>query len=498
MRANDAAKLRLFAAVAVLLVLVRSYAMVAYEQLDFDSDQAIVGLMAKHLSELRTFPLFFYGQDYMLGVQSWIAAPFFRLGGPTLAMLRLPLVIINCVVAVWLLRQLARSIGSPWLAFAAIVPFAAATPLLSVQLLETLGASVEPFLYVLILWALRRRPLAFGLVFAVGFLHREFTVFALLAIAAATWWETGRSNLLRAGWLFRAACGFLAVWVVVDQLKRRVNLFGPAGGAFAAAPLSLQLHSLLSRLVIRPASVMPKLEQALLEALPDLLGMRPVQPLRYGMNTSVVVGSWIIGAALLAVAALCFVRIAALWKSDGTAMIKRSLSPFCIYIAAIGAQAIFAYSLSDAVSPDSAPILRYAFLTIFAPIALVTGLFELDRTGPFRRVAAALLYVVAGLSVADHLRVIGEYRSAPPANEHRILADDLVAHRVRYGTAMYWDAYITDFLARERVILASTDKVRITAYQEKVQSAPMHVEVLRQPCSGRKVASWCIVDAVGR
>src|SRR4051812_15225040 len=110
LRASNAAQLRLCAAAAVLLVLARSYSMLAYEQLDFDSDQAIVGLMAKHLSELKTFPLFFYGQDYMLGVQAWIAAPFLRLGGATLLMLRLPLVIVNCVVAVWLLRWIARSV----------------------------------------------------------------------------------------------------------------------------------------------------------------------------------------------------------------------------------------------------------------------------------------------------------------------------------------------------------------------------------------------------
>src|SRR3954471_1531389 len=94
---------------AIALVIFRSFPMVAYERLDFDSDQAIVGLMAKHLSELRTFPLFFYGQDYMLGVQSWVAAPFIRIGGPTVAMLRMPLVIINSVVAVWLMREIART-----------------------------------------------------------------------------------------------------------------------------------------------------------------------------------------------------------------------------------------------------------------------------------------------------------------------------------------------------------------------------------------------------
>ena len=43
----------------------------------FDSDQAIFGLMAKHLSELRALPVFMYGQNYILGVEAWMAAPLF-------------------------------------------------------------------------------------------------------------------------------------------------------------------------------------------------------------------------------------------------------------------------------------------------------------------------------------------------------------------------------------------------------------------------------------
>ena len=37
------------------------------------ADQAIVGLMAKNLSELRAFPVFFYGQTCMLGVEALVA-----------------------------------------------------------------------------------------------------------------------------------------------------------------------------------------------------------------------------------------------------------------------------------------------------------------------------------------------------------------------------------------------------------------------------------------
>ena len=55
--------------------------------------------MTKHLSEFRAFPLFFYGQNYMLGVEAWITVPFFWIGGPTVAMQRLPLVLVNLCVA---------------------------------------------------------------------------------------------------------------------------------------------------------------------------------------------------------------------------------------------------------------------------------------------------------------------------------------------------------------------------------------------------------------
>ena len=49
-------------AVAAAIVLLRTLVYLRFERLAFNSDQAIVGLMAKHLSEGRAFPLFFYGQ----------------------------------------------------------------------------------------------------------------------------------------------------------------------------------------------------------------------------------------------------------------------------------------------------------------------------------------------------------------------------------------------------------------------------------------------------
>src|SRR5437764_1096567 len=81
---------------------------------------AIVGLMARHLSRLQTFPLFYYGLNYMLGVEAWIIAPLFALGRSSVQLARLPFVVLNAVVAVWLIARLSGQNGlRPALAFVA-------------------------------------------------------------------------------------------------------------------------------------------------------------------------------------------------------------------------------------------------------------------------------------------------------------------------------------------------------------------------------------------
>jgi hypothetical protein len=139
-------------------------------------------------------------------------------------------------------------------------------------------------------------------------------------------------------------------------------------------------------------------------------------------------------------------------------------------------------------------------LALFLPIALVTAFFEVERRRDARAVVALLIGLCAALNVRDTWRIIDEYRRTPTPSEHRILADDLVAHHIRYGSAIYADAYITDFFSRERVILNSTEKVRIAAYDARVtQNAAVAVRIVRQPCvEGRRVASWCVVDPFNR
>src|SRR6185436_20902367 len=123
--------------VATLLIIIRSAVFVFWPQAYFDSDQAIHGLMAKHIAELRAFPVFMYGQSYLLAVEAWLAAPMFLLFGVSVWALKLPLLAINVAVPLLLIRTFERDVGlRPLLAGIATVFFTLAAPGTASQLLE--------------------------------------------------------------------------------------------------------------------------------------------------------------------------------------------------------------------------------------------------------------------------------------------------------------------------------------------------------------------------
>jgi hypothetical protein len=81
--------------------------------------------------------------------------------------------------------------------------------------------------------------------------------------------------------------------------------------------------------------------------------------------------------------------------------------------------------------------------------------------------------------------LLDEYLNRRPASPHRALARYLVDHNIQYARSDYWTAYATTFLARERVVIASTDTVRIDSYQRQVAANDQQAVTLqRQPCAG--------------
>ena len=469
-------------ALAVALVLLRSVVPTVYEGFYFDSDQAIVGLMAKHLSSFQRFPLFYYGLNYILGVEAWIIAPFFWIFRPSVAVMRLPLVALNALVAVWLVTELGRRLGlRPAVAFVAALPFIMPTPVVSSQLLETAGACVEPFVYVLLLWRLRHQPLTFGALLALGYLHREFTIFAvpaLVLVEAASGELWSWVNIRRAA---RMAVGFGIVWLIVDDLKLHLS----------GAPLGLQAASLAGQMCLNPHEWTGRAVSVFTQALPVLFGGTFTRLQDFRMNTPATAGyavvGWMVAASIAGMAA----RLLASWvrerridKGDGLA----------VYLALIGVFAAGAYPLSCNVIPGQPPLLRYLLFGLLLPIGCFAVFLRRERSRALRTALAGVFVLWAAVNLFDNVRLIRASVIEPPSNEHRVLADYLVSHQIRYGRAIYWDAYAVDFLSRERVIVASVDLIRIPEYQQRVdEHAVSAVNLARLPCDGGdKVASWCV------
>jgi hypothetical protein len=482
-------------AAALALVVLRCAPLMVFEQLNFDSDQAVVGLMAKHLADGRHFPLFFYGQHYMLGVEAWMAAPFFLVGGPTVAMLRLPLMIVNVVVACWLLLHLTnRGVGAAW-AFVATLPLIATGPVASALLMQTFGA-IEPLFYLLVLWAVRGRPAVFGALFCVAYLHRELMLYALPALVIV--WLLDGPRLDRApAYVLKAALSFAAVWIGVAQLMQRINTLGPAGGEVVPGSLRAQSQMVIARLSFDSTAYLARLAAVIRGTLPDLYALHAAPLWLFGLHSTLAVGSVVGGIALGTGVAVAAARIAFARRSDAT---PRTEGRFYLYLSLVGVEAILAYALNGGIDPTQPGILRYLLFALLLPVAVLGVFVERERTRSFKIAVASSIVVWAAINVADNVRLIREYVVAPAPNEYRILADYLVSHRIRYGRADYWDAYITDFLSGERVILTATQVVRISSYDARViRNAPNAVIIQHQPCDlGTRVASWCIDDPLRR
>jgi hypothetical protein len=381
------------------------------------------------------------------------------------------------------------------LALAATLPIIATTPIVSATLLE-LGASVEPFLYVMLLWWLRRRPYIFGALLCVAILHREFALFAATSIAVVQWRDGSWST--RAA--LKAAVSFAAVWLLIDVLKRTVNMYGPAGGVHESASLTMQARQIAMWLSIEIRPYLARLFSVLTNGLPDLLGARSHLIRTYGPISTIAAGSVVAGCALAAALLVCAWRLARHATAAGAGSAPAERSSFPLYLALIGVQTVLVYGLNSGIVAQAPTIIRFVLFALLVPVAVAGAFFQHETSPRYRGAVVALIGLWATMTVADNARLWREYLVSPPHNNYRELTDYLVEHRIKYARAIYWDCYVVTFLSGERVIVASTDKVRVGAYQARVDAnAANAVRLRRLPCtSGKVVASWCLEDPLGR
>jgi hypothetical protein len=451
-------------AAAVALVLLRSAVWTVWEQSDFDADQAIVGLMAKHLAELRAIPLYFYGQHYLLGVEAWIAAPFFLAFGVSVPVLKTPLVLMNVAIALLLLRCLVRD-GTlrPWHAFAASLFFVLPPPAPASRLLASNGGNVEPLLYTLILWLTRARPVVFGLVAIVGLAHREYTLYALVAIVLLDLWE-GRL-LTRANIRDKAiALGVMALGAgLLALLKGHADLGGPGtAGTPGYAAVSAQFGTLASRFCWNPALLIPNLRWLVGENLSVIFGWHEGPLSTYAASGLRVGHAW----AWLPIAVL--IAAAAIGRVTTKSTLPAHRTGFAAYLILVGLQSALVYATLGCLVQDHM-LIRYTLLTLFIPIGICAYALSGRPPKPVVWLSTCAVAVWAIAAGVDQTRVLEEYVRHPPPSHIRELANYLEGEGVKYGQAGYWTAYLIDFLTDERLLFSSFEKVRIVEYQRVLE-----------------------------
>ena len=182
-------------AAVVILVIARSFAFVWWPDVHFDADQAVTGLMARHLIEGRALPVFQYAQEYVLVLESWLAAPVMAIWPGSIAALRSVPVAINVATAALLFLTTAallrpkgallQPFGRAAVLLAALLatlPVALPGPMTAADLTDALGMNIEPLFFAILLWRWRTWPAALGITAAVAMKNREFTLYALAAL----------------------------------------------------------------------------------------------------------------------------------------------------------------------------------------------------------------------------------------------------------------------------------------------------------------------------
>lgn len=468
-------------AVAVAIVCGRSAVFLVWPQAYFDSDQAIVGLMAKHLSELRAFPVFLYGQQYMLGVEAWLAAPLFAVIGPSATALKLPLLAINIGIAIYLIRTLARDARlRPAMAGVAALPVILPSVVMAAVFVDASGGSLEPYLWILLLWATRRHAVWCGIVLGIGFLNREFTIYGFAALLCID--ALDRTLFTRQGALRRAGTVAMAgaVFAVVEVLKRFSSAAGPGTSIESAFGRANNLAELAARTCFSAETLWAGLQALPAKHWTALLGTGSYPLATFAIESTVSQGaagtSWLPGA--LVVIAVVSIAVATL-RGRGVPAPR-----FAVYLVLVGLFSPAGYVLGrcGVVSIYS---MRYELLSLLG-IAGLSGWFL--GTRPPKAVLAAWSAVLAAWMIVvavPHVRLAAEYLRHRPVPAKERLIDELRARHIRYGKADYWLAYYIDFMTNERAIFASESPQRILIYNDIVAAhADEAVRLSRRPCAG--------------
>lgn len=428
--------------------LVRGLVLVTHS-VSFHADEAIVGLMARHILE-GSRPVFFYGQAYMGSLDAWITAVGFAVLGESVATMRIMQTLLYAL-ATGLGAGLAWRLTERGAALIVTGVLLVCPPvLITLYTTATLGGYNETLIFgTLIVWLAvdlgqggersRWRWLALGLVFGLA------------------WW----TNFLIAVYALPAAVGLLyavrRAWLDNTGRRALIGGLGLAAGAFVVGSLPFWLFNLQngwpsfsfllntgdqSAFANLGTAQLPFIEGLiayLFIGLPALIGLRFPWSAVYFMPAAGVV-------------------IAGLFISGLVYILRRraALIPSGRLMLAVWLEGFTAVYLFSRFSAD--PSGRY-FLPLYLPLVIACAAWAASLR---RGLAAVIVIGIAGYFAWGVVNAA----SFPPGlttqfnlAEHLPNDDDdsLIAFMderdLHYGYSTYWIAFRIAFLSGERIIL---------------------------------------------
>ncbi len=444
-----------------------------------DSDEAIVGLMAKHITEGADWPIFYYGQAYMGSLEAILAAGVFSLTGiSSFALKAVPL--FFSLVHVALVYVLALKFCSRAGAFIAALCTAAAPSALIMWSAKARGGFLELVvigtltLIVSVDILREKRPAAsrfflLGLLFGLGWWVNNQIIFygvpAVVVFAVVCWRRSGLLGMLRSGAL--GSLGFVIGgapfwWANLMQTPRFQSfwLFQPSGGG----DFGKHLYGFFE------------------QAFPIIIGAR-----RFWADNELFSGSSVAAYILYALLGLFF---ALAWRDDvqkDSDRLGRSASWGLLALFLVMVPLIFAASRFGWLS--QAP--RYLLPMYSALFVLVGATYDALRN----RVGTPAAWVLPGLVLALNLSSNYAYGGAVPGQPfvykgQRVAKDQselytwLLDRNYSHIMTDYWIGYRTAFETQEQITFSrfrGPKVVRIPDYENQGEAGIEHAVFVLVP-----------------
>ena len=510
-------------AVVIALAVMARLGLVAAGWPGTDSDDATMGLMAKHIVALGERPIFFYGQSYMGSIEAYAAALVFAFLGASEFALKCGLILLYACFMVIMYGFLIQVTSRAWALVGEALLALGADEMLYHQL-EAYGGYLETLIFGAALLALtcwlvrtqgdalpaRRRYLAlagWGLAAGLGLwsdvLVAPFVVLTASALALFCW-----PTVRRWGTVLALSCLLLGLspWII-----------------YLATPAPPAPRGLIQSGTALPASPAAGPEPSVIEtATNQFLGMALISlPNDTGATTLCPLTpseAWpqdhwttpriqrcigfraVWGGGLLCLLALGLIletrgvlrlrRASAGWSTQGRAELAQSAGRFLGLAAPAVTIALYTLSSASAFAPWI-----YSRYLISVSIALPTLLAspwahmggsagrqsQWRLTGAHWLPRAGVLSLSAILLVALALGTVGTYRAIDAQQAQNQVRADLVAYLTQHGhTRVYtefWTCYWVIFQSDERVICGvlnadwSHRPNRYAAYDDAIAAA---------------------------